>query len=228
VDKAVAAGPDYSPVVISKVASTSISPRLLAQQHDRRVPELSRRSSKRRTPKRRARRWRGCSRAVREQPIRYAAITHHHTDHIGGVAALPPGRTLLVERGHERPSGALRRAAHESPGRTRDEAEGAAESRRLENLRGEEGHCDGGQTPSSMRSAAIPTSIQGHRLRTQRTRAVQSDLFVPGVGAPAGPDACTCCSSVRKLNLRIETNVGGHGGVAPFDELVKAVALAGR
>jgi len=39
----------------------------------------------------------------------------------------------------------------------------------------------------------------------------QSDLFVPGVGAPAGPDAVHLLQSVRKLNLRIETNVGGHG-----------------
>jgi hypothetical protein len=30
--------------------------------------------------------------------------------------------------------------------------------------------------------------------------------------------------SIRTLKLRVDTNVGGHGGVGPFAELEKAVA----
>ena len=54
----------------------------------------------------------------------------------------------------------------------------------------------------------------------------QSDLFIPGVGAPAGPDAVHLLESIRALKLRVDTNVGGHGGVGPFAELEKAVAAA--
>ena len=52
----------------------------------------------------------------------------------------------------------------------------------------------------------------------------QSDLWFPGTGAPANPAAKQLLESVKKLNLRVDTNLGGHGGVGPFAELVKAVA----
>jgi glyoxylase-like metal-dependent hydrolase (beta-lactamase superfamily II) len=55
----------------------------------------------------------------------------------------------------------------------------------------------------------------------------QSDLFFPGTGGGSTPEAAHLLESVRKLNLRVRTNAGGHGGVAPFDELVKAVGTAG-
>ena len=36
-----------------------------------------------------------------DKPIRYAAVTHHHSDHIGGVRGLAAsGATILVEKGH--------------------------------------------------------------------------------------------------------------------------------
>ena len=51
----------------------------------------------------------------------------------------------------------------------------------------------------------------------------QSDLWFPGTGGAGSPAARHLLESVRKLNLRVDTNVGGHGGVAPFSELVAAV-----
>jgi hypothetical protein len=53
-----------------------------------------------------------------------------------------------------------------------------------------------------------------------------SDLFFPGTGGGASPDAVHLLKSVRQLNLPVETNVGGHGGVGPFAELVKAAGAA--
>ena len=36
------------------------------------------------------------------KPIRYAAVTHHHYDHTGGVRGLAAvGATILAEKGHE-------------------------------------------------------------------------------------------------------------------------------
>jgi glyoxylase-like metal-dependent hydrolase (beta-lactamase superfamily II) len=49
----------------------------------------------------------------------------------------------------------------------------------------------------------------------------QSDLFFPGTGG-GGPAAEHLLASIRSLKLKVDTNVGGHGGVGPFAELVKA------
>jgi hypothetical protein len=51
----------------------------------------------------------------------------------------------------------------------------------------------------------------------------QSDLWFPGTGGAGSPLAKHLLESVRKLGLEVDTNVGGHGGVGPFMELVTAV-----
>jgi hypothetical protein len=51
----------------------------------------------------------------------------------------------------------------------------------------------------------------------------QSDLWFPGTGGMGTPEARHLLDSVRKLGLEVETNIGGHGGVGPFSELVAAV-----
>ncbi len=52
----------------------------------------------------------------------------------------------------------------------------------------------------------------------------QSDLWFPGTGGAGTPAAKQLLESIRALKLKVDTNVGGHGGVAPFAELEKAVA----
>jgi hypothetical protein len=56
----------------------------------------------------------------------------------------------------------------------------------------------------------------------------QSDLFFPGTGGAASPAAVHLYDSVRTLGLTVATNVGGHGGVAPFAELERAATSAPR
>jgi hypothetical protein len=56
----------------------------------------------------------------------------------------------------------------------------------------------------------------------------QSDLWFPGLGAPAGPEAVHLLMSIDALKLPVATHVGGHGGVGPHAELVKAVAAVKR
>jgi glyoxylase-like metal-dependent hydrolase (beta-lactamase superfamily II) len=51
----------------------------------------------------------------------------------------------------------------------------------------------------------------------------QSDVFFPGTSAVATPAATHLFQTIRLLKLDVETIAGGHGGVGPFDELVKAV-----
>ena len=51
----------------------------------------------------------------------------------------------------------------------------------------------------------------------------QSDLWFPGTGGTSTPPAMHLFDSIKKLDLRVETMVGGHGGVGPFKELQNAV-----
>ena len=53
----------------------------------------------------------------------------------------------------------------------------------------------------------------------------QSDLWFPGTGGTGNPAAKQLYDSIKALKLDVKTNVGGHGGVAPFAELEKAVAV---
>ena len=76
-----------------------------------------------------------------------------------------------------------------------------------------------------MRSPATRTSSRKCSPTSRaRGRLFQSDLWFPGLGAPAGPDAVHLLQSIEALKLPVATHVGGHGGVGPHAELVKAVA----
>ncbi|MBI4520097.1 MAG: hypothetical protein HY701_04630 [Gemmatimonadetes bacterium] len=55
--------------------------------------------------------------------------------------------------------------------------------------------------------------------RTSGQRLAAPDVMARRGGDPA---AVHLLESVRALKLRVDTNVGGHGGVAPFAKLVKA------
>ena len=82
-----------------------ISPRLFAQQPGRGVSQLHRRRRSAYTETQ----SKVLARLIREQfpnkPIQYAAVTHHHYDHIGGVRGIAAeGATLLVASRHEPPS----------------------------------------------------------------------------------------------------------------------------
>jgi len=56
----------------------------------------------------------------------------------------------------------------------------------------------------------------------------ESDLFSPGIGAAPTPAATHLLQITRLLRLDVETLAGGHGGVGPFDELVRAVGVSGE
>ena len=83
---------------------------------------------------------------------------------------------------------------------------------------------DGGQTLELYAVTGIP-HVDPKVIAFVPTSGVlfQSDLFFPGLGAPASPDAVQLLKSVRELQLRVTTNVGGHGGVGPFSELEKSL-----
>jgi glyoxylase-like metal-dependent hydrolase (beta-lactamase superfamily II) len=229
VEKALAQG-DYSPVTLTTVAEGVHFAR--AYSHHSMVVEFPSWLAVVEAPYTNAQ-SETLARVLREQfpdkPIRYAAITHPHFDHVGGVRGLAAqGATVLVAKAHDP---VLRRVL-ESPNTNPMDA---LETRRragqptgsIEVFEGRKVISDGGQTLELHQVSGFP-HVDPKVLAYVPTARVlfQSDLFFPGTGGGATPDAVHLLNSVRALNLRVDTNVGGHGGVAPFAELVKAAGAA--
>jgi glyoxylase-like metal-dependent hydrolase (beta-lactamase superfamily II) len=162
------------------------------------------------------------------KPIRYAAVTHHHFDHTGGVRAMAAqGATILVEKRHEEPLRALLEARHSNPPDDLDKARSAEPPRptgSIETYEEKKVISDGGQSLELYAITGSPHVDPMVLAYVPKSRVLfQSDLFFPGTGG-GGPLAEHLLAAIRDLNLRVDTMVGGHGGVGSFDELVKAVA----
>jgi glyoxylase-like metal-dependent hydrolase (beta-lactamase superfamily II) len=157
------------------------------------------------------------------KPIRYVAVTHPHFDHIGGVRAMAAmGATILVEKGHEAIMRAVLDAPHTHP---RDLLEARrASAGALEVFEGKRVISEGSQSLELHGYSGSPhVDPMVLAYVPQGGVLFQSDIFIPGFGA-GGPAVVHLLESVRKLGLRVNTNVGGHGGIGPFAELVKAAA----
>ena len=229
VDRAIAAG-DYSPVTLTKVADGVHLAR--AYSHHSMVVEFPSWLVVVEAPYTEAQ-SKTLARVLREsfpdKPIRYAAVTHHHYDHTGGVRGIAAqGATIVIEKGHEPALRQIVESPHTNPPDELDTKRKAQQPvGSIEVFQGKKVISDGAQSLELYAIAGNPHVDPKVIAYVPSARVLfQSDLFIPGVGAPAGPDAVHLLQSVRKLNLRVDTNVGGHGGVAPFAELVKAAGAA--
>jgi len=163
-----------------------------------------------------------------KKPVRYAAVTHYHYDHSGGVRALAAeGATILAAKEHEPMLRPIMDTPHTNPEDALEVAKKSGKAGSIEFFEGKKVVSDGGQTLELYTVTGIP-HVDPKVLAFVPKGGVlfQSDLFFPGTGAPAGPDAVALLEAVKTLKLKVTTNAGGHGGVGPFAELEKAVAAA--
>jgi glyoxylase-like metal-dependent hydrolase (beta-lactamase superfamily II) len=228
VDKAIAAG-DYSPVSIDRIADGVFFAR--AYSHNSLVVEFPSYLAVVEAPytdAQSATLIRLLAQQFPNKPIRYAGVTHYHYDHVGGVRGLAAvGATILSAKEHEPMMRPLMEAPHTSVPDALEKATKAGKPGAIEFFEGKRVISDGGQSLELYAVSGIP-HVEPMVLAFAPKGGVlfQSDLFFPGTGAPAGPDAVALLQQVRALKLKVTTNAGGHGGVGPFAELEKAVAAA--
>ena len=224
-DRAVAAG-EYTPLALTKVANGLYFAR--AYSHNSLIVEFPSYIAVVEAPYTETQ-SKVLARLIREQfpnkPIQYAAVTHHHYDHIGGVRGIAAeGATLLVASGHEPVIRELMDARHTHPPDELEKRRSQGVSWKGEFYGGKQIIVDGSQSLELYAVEGSPHAEPIVLAYVPRARALfQSDLWFPGTGGAGSPAARHLLESVRKLGLRVDTHIGGHGGVAPFSELVAAV-----
>jgi len=225
-DIAVAAG-DYSPMAISKIADGLYFAR--AYSHNSMIVEFPQWLAVVEAPYTDAQ-SRTLARMLKEQfpdkPIRYAAVTHHHSDHIGGVRGIAAtGATILVEKGHAAAMQPLIELHHTHPPDSLEAAKSAGtKTGEVEVYETKYVVSDGKQRLelyAFMGSPHVEPMVMAY---VPSAKALfQSDLWFPGTGGTGNPAAKQLYDSIKALKLDVKTNVGGHGGVGPFAELEKAI-----
>jgi glyoxylase-like metal-dependent hydrolase (beta-lactamase superfamily II) len=159
-----------------------------------------------------------------DKPIKYAAVTHFHYDHIGGIRAMAAlGATILVARDQEPAVSKVLNAKHTHP--PDDLAKAGDQAGKIETFEGKKEIKEGNQTLELHTVTGSPHVEPMVMAYVPNGRVLfQSDIWFPGINIPASPEVVHLMESIQKANLRVDTMVGGHGLVGPYTEMTKAVA----
>lgn len=158
------------------------------------------------------------------KPIRYVAPTHAHWDHTGGIRGMAStGATVLVASGHENQIRQIVNAPHTNPPDRLEETRRAGAAGSVEAYDGIWTTSEGNQSLELYEVSGSP-HVEPVVLAWVPASGVlfQSDLFSPGTGGGGTPASAHLERAVRDLGLDVTILVGGHGGVGPFSELVRA------
>ena len=157
------------------------------------------------------------------KPIKYAAVTHFHFDHIGGVRAMAAqGATILVAKEHEPALKRLLEAPHTHP--PDDLAKAGDKAGKIETFEGMKEIKEGNQSLQliSFSSEHVQPMVMAY-VPSGRV-LFQSDLWFPSIGAPGSPAAAELMGAIQMAKLKVDTMVGGHGLIGPYAEFTKAIA----
>jgi hypothetical protein len=161
------------------------------------------------------------------RPVRHVVATHHHFDHIGGVRGLAAtGATVVADQRLAPVLQGLLDAPHTNPADDLETRRGAgAGVGTVETFNGMRTITEGAQTLQLHTILDNPHVSPKVIAYVPSSRILfQSDIWIPGVGVPGSPDSAHLLESIQSLGLRVDRHVGGHGGVGPHSELVKAIA----
>jgi len=171
--------------------------------------------------------WREIEKQFPGKPVKYVGVAHYHYDHIGGVrGAAAMGATILVEKGHEPILRPLLEARHSNPQDELDKrrtAQSAQPVGSIEVYEGKKVVSEGGQSFELHSISGSPHAEPMVLGYASSARALfQPDLYFPPATMPAGPAAVHLAAAIKGLNLRVDTMVGGHGGVGTYADFLKA------
>jgi len=159
-----------------------------------------------------------------DKPIKYAAVTHFHYDHIGGIRAMAAtGATILVAKDQEPAIKKVLDAPHTHP--PDDLAKAGDKAGKIETFEGKKEIKDGNQTLELYALTGSPHVEPMVMAYVPNGRVLfQSDLWFPKVGAPGSPEAAQLMEAIQKANLKVDTMIGGHGLFGPYTEMTTAIA----
>ena len=160
------------------------------------------------------------------KPIRYAAVTHPHWDHIGGIRGIAgAGATILVASGHENQIREVLNAPHTNPPDALEQARDSGTAGSIEIYDRMWSASEGDRSLALYEVSGSPHAERVVLAYVPDSGVLfQSDLFFPGTGGAGSPATEHLQEAIRELGLGVRTMVGGHGGVGPFSELVAANA----
>jgi hypothetical protein len=170
--------------------------------------------------------WRAIQAQFPGKPVKYAGVSHYHSDHIGGLrGALAMGATILVEKSHEPILRPFLEAHHTHPQDELEKRRAAGTAGTIEVYEGKKIITEGGQSFELYAISGSPhvdPMILGY---ASSARALfQPDLYTPPSTMPGGPAAVHLAQAIKRLNLKVDTMVGGHGGSGLYADFLKAAA----